>query len=250
VSPQPDLLAASALDSVHPSGAGASAPTFGGARGPASGEPQLQFEVLGARTVRHAAAPTMALDLQVSESSGRQVYMIALAIQLMIEPARRGYDERTRERLTGLFGAPERWAVTTRSLLWAQLDVLVPAFTGTTVVAVTLPCSYDLELAAAKYLYSLPGGQAPLALHFSGIVYYPDEAGGLRLVLVPWSHSIGFHMPVSVWREAVEHYYPQRGWVALHERTLEALERMRVARAVPTYDDCVRALLEDGSCRG
>ena len=70
----------------------------------------------------------------------------------MIEPARRAYDEDTRERLVELFGAPERWAVTTRSLVWAQLDVLVPAFTGTTIVTVPLACSYDLELAAAKYL--------------------------------------------------------------------------------------------------
>ena len=60
--------------------------------------------------------------------------MIALTIQLMIEPARRSYDDATRERLVELFGAPERWAVTTRSLVWSQLDVLVPAFTGTTTV--------------------------------------------------------------------------------------------------------------------
>ena len=56
--------------------------------------------------------------------------MVALTIQLMIEPARRSYDDATRERLVELFGAPERWAVTTRSLVWAKLDVLVPAFTG------------------------------------------------------------------------------------------------------------------------
>ena len=91
-----------------------------------AGLPEPEFAVLGARSVRHAAAPMLALDLQVSEPSGRQVYMIALTIQLMIEPARRSYDDATRERLVELFGAPERWAVTTRSLVWSQLDVLVP----------------------------------------------------------------------------------------------------------------------------
>jgi hypothetical protein len=63
--------------------------------------PAPDFEVLGARTVRHAASPMLMLDLQVSEPSGRQVYMIALTIQVMIEPARRTYDAPTRGRLAG-----------------------------------------------------------------------------------------------------------------------------------------------------
>ena len=127
----------------------------------------------------------LALDLRVTESSGAPVYMIALTIQLMIEPARRRYDDATRERLVELFGAPERWAVTTRSLVWSKLDVLVPAFTGTTTVTVPIACHYDLELAAAKYLHSLPDGEAPLALHFNGMIYYPADDGGLQMVLLP-----------------------------------------------------------------
>jgi hypothetical protein len=210
---------------------------------PATAGPEPEFEVLGARPVRYAAAPMMTLDLQVTEPSGRQVYMIALTIQLMLEPARREYDAPTRERLTGLFGAPERWAVTTRSLVWAQLNVTVPAFTGSTAIAVPLPCSYDLELAAAKYLHALPGGEVPLALHFNGTVYYRDGNGGLQMVLIPWSSSAEYRMPVSVWRETVEHYYPDRGWVGLGSATLHALERERVARGLPTYDACVRSLL-------
>lgn len=211
----------------------------------AAGAPEPEFAVLGARPVPYAAAPMLMLDLQVSEPAGRSVYMIGLTIQLMLEPARRRYDEATRERLAGLFGAPERWSVTTHSLLWAQLDVVVPAFTGSTTVAVPVPCSYDLELAAAKYLYSLSDGQAPLALHFNGVVYYPDEHGRLQMVLVPWSRSIDFHMPVEVWRQTVEHYYPATGWVALGKHTIETLECRRVASGLPTFDACVAQLLEE-----
>ncbi len=205
--------------------------------------PELEFEVLGARPLRYAAAPMLVLDLQVTEPSGREVYMIALTIQLMIEPARREYDDLTRERLAGLFGAPERWAVTTHSLVWAQLDVVVPAFTGSSTVAVPVACSYDLEVAAAKYFHSLPAGEAPLALHFNGVVYYPDERGGLQVVLVPWSCSVDYRLPVAVWQETVEHYYPNTGWVALRSQTLHALERERVARGLPTYDACLQSLL-------
>jgi hypothetical protein len=207
--------------------------------------PEPDFNVVGVRPVRHAAAPMLAVDLQVSESSGRQVYMIALKIQLMIEPARRRYDGATRDRLAELFGPPERWATTTRSLVWAQLDVLVPAFTGQTTVSIPLACSYDLELAASKYLYALPDGEAPLALHFSGTVYYRGDDGGLQMVLVPWNRSIDFRMPVSAWRETIEHYYPNTTWVALRSQTLDALQREKLARGLATFDDCVRALLEE-----
>jgi hypothetical protein len=207
--------------------------------------PDPEFAILGARAVRYAAAPMLALDLQVSEPSGRQVYMVALTIQLMIEPARRRYDHATRERLIELFGAPERWAVTTRSLVWAKLDVLVPAFTGSTTVSVPVACHYDLELAAAKYLHSLPDGEAPLALHFNGMIYYPAEDGGLQMVLVPWTKSIEFRMPVTVWKETIEHYYPNTGWVALRSQTLEALQRAKLERGLATIDACVEQLLDE-----
>jgi hypothetical protein len=214
------------------------------AGGSPSSAPEPDFTVLGARSLAHAAAPTLMLDLEVSEASGRRVYMIALTIQLMIEPARRSYDEATHERLAGLFGPPERWAVTTRSLVWAQLDVVVPAFTGSTTVAVPVACNYDMEVAAAKYLHSLADGEAPLALHFNGMVYYPNDDGGLQMVLIPWSRSVDFRMPVAVWRETIAHYYPNTGWVGMRSETLRALELERVRRGLPTYDSCIRDLLD------
>ena len=212
---------------------------------PEATPPDVEFSVLGARPVRYAAAPMLALDLQVSETSGRPVYMLALTVQLMIEPARRAYDEVTHERLVELFGAPERWAVTTRSLVWATLDVVVPAFTGTTTVTVPIACHYDLELAAAKYLHAIPDGEAPLALHFNGMVYYPGEDGGLQIVLLPWSNSIGFRMPARVWQETIEHYYPGTAWVGLRAETLEALQRAKLRRGLATLDATVTALLGD-----
>jgi hypothetical protein len=211
--------------------------------GASSEPPDLEFAVLGARPVRYAAAPMLTLELGISEPAGREVYMVALTIQLMIEPARRRYDDATRERLVELFGAPERWAVTTRSLVWSQLDVVVPAFTGSTTVSVPISCHYDLELAAAKYLHSLPDGEAPLALHFNGMIYYAGPDGRLQMVLIPWSKSIDFRMPVSVWQETITHYYPGTAWVAVRADTLEALQREKLERGLATLDACVSALL-------
>ncbi len=184
------------------------------------------------------------LDLQVSEPSGRPVYMIGLTIQLMIEPARRGYDDLTRERLAGLFGAPERWAVTTHSLVWAQLDVARPGVHGFDHGDGADGVQLRPRGSRRQVPDALPDGEVPMALHFSGIVYYPNERGGLQMVLVPWSCSIDYRMPVAMWRETIDHYYPNTGWVTLRSATLAALEHERVQRGLPTYDACISELLE------
>ncbi|MDQ6805583.1 MAG: DUF6084 family protein [Actinomycetota bacterium] len=207
--------------------------------------PEPDFSVLGVTAVKYAAAPMLNFDLHIVEPSGRQVYMIALTVQLMLEPARRSYDADTHERLKGLFGEPERWAVTTRSLLWAHVDMVVPAFTGSTTVTVPVSCSYDLEVAAAKYLYSLPEGEVPLAFHFNGTIYYKDYDGRMQMVLVSWTRSCDYRMQVSVWQEMMQEYYPNTAWIALGGATIDALQREQVNRGLATADACILTLLEE-----
>jgi hypothetical protein len=206
--------------------------------------PEPDFQVLGASGRRHAATPALDFDVHVSEPGGRQVYAIALTAQVMIEPARRAYDAETRDKLVELFGPPERWATTTRSLLWHQADALVPAFTGSTTFRLAVPATFDMEVASAKYLYGLPDGEVPLAFNFNGFVHYRGDEGQLQMSLVPWSCSAEFRLPVATWRDLIEHYYPRTGWIALRESTLEALQREKARRALPTLDACVAELLE------
>lgn len=214
---------------------------------PAPAAPEPQFEVLGARARRHAALPTLEFDVHVTEPTGRGVHFIALTAQVMIEPARRRYEPADHERLVELFGAPERWATTTRSLVWTIASVLVPAFTGATTFQIPIECSYDLEVAAPKYFHGLSGGEVPLAFNFNGTVYYRGEDGRLQMSLVPWSATTDFRMPVAVWKELVEHYYPQSAWVGLSADTLAALQREKARRGAHTFDSCVRDLLDEPS---
>ena len=62
-----------------------------------------------------------------------------------------------RAAASSLFGPPERWAATTRSLVWAQPTCSCRRFTGSTTFAIPSPCTYDLEVAAAKYFDALLG---------------------------------------------------------------------------------------------
>jgi len=52
-------------------------------------------------------------------------------------------------------------------------------------------------------------------------------------------------MPVSVWKETIEHYYPNRSWVALRSQTLAQLQREKLERGEATLDACVEALLAE-----
>ncbi len=214
---------------------------------PGQAVPEPEFTILDVEAVRHAAAPALRFTAQVTEPRGREVYAIALKVQIMLEPAKRSYDDATRERLVELFGDPERWAATTRSFLWAELDVLVAGFTGATAFPVPMQCTYDLELAAAKYLHSLPGGHAPLAFNFTGTIFYRADEGRMQIVKVPWDSAARYEMPVSTWREMMDHYYPGGGWVRLDESTLGSLGREKARRGLPSFDATVAAMLaEDG----
>jgi Family of unknown function (DUF6084) len=205
--------------------------------------PAPEITVVGAEAIRFAAAPTLQFAGHVTEPQGREVYTIALTSQIMVDPARRSYDDATRERLVDLFGPPERWATTTHSFLWAELGVLVPAFTGATSFRLPIQCNYDLELAATKYLYSLPDGEVPLSFNFTGTIFYRGDAGRMQIVKVPWDCSARFAMPVATWREMIEHYYPRTGWVALGDETLEALGRAKAERGLHSFDATVAELL-------
>ena len=207
--------------------------------------PAPEFTILGVEAIKYAAAPMLEFTGHVSEPEGREVYTIALTAQVMIDPARRAYDDETRKRLVDLFGAPERWATTTNSFLWAELGVLVGAFTGATAFRLPIQSNYDLELAATKYLYSLPGDDVPLSFHFTGTIFYRGEGGKMQIVRVPWECSARYAMPIATWREMIEHYYSGTGWVTLRDDTLDALSRRKAARGMHSFDATVAQLLRE-----
>jgi len=205
--------------------------------------PALEFAVVGAEPIEHAATPGVRFHLHATEPEGREVYAVALSTQIQIDPARRPHDEATRERLVELFGAPERWGATTHSFQWARIESLVPSFTESTAFTVEVPCTYDLEVTSAKYFDALSDGDVPLSFHFNGTVLYRGADDRLQVVLVPWSCTSRWRLPVDVWRRTIAAHYPGGGWIRLQKDTLEALGRRKAERGLHTFDDTVRDLL-------
>jgi hypothetical protein len=125
----------------------------------------------------------------------------------------------------------------------ARVSAAVPGFGGETVFGLELPCTYDLEVAAAKYFYAVDDGVVPLSFHFYGTVFYTAEDGRLQMAPVPWSSSAQFGMPVSAWKVMMAEHYPGGGWIRLEGRTLEALNARRAERGL-TFDNLIEELLD------
>src|SRR6476620_5065003 len=123
--------------------------------------PQLAFAVEGAQRLAHAAVPTLRFDLRV-DAPGRDIRSVLLDVQVQIAARRRGYEDADRERLFELFGHEKDWGTTLRTLLWTRTTLVVPAFTDSTVAALDVPCTYDLEVLATRYFDALRSGRVPL----------------------------------------------------------------------------------------
>ena len=105
-----------------------------------------------------------------------------------------------------------------------------------------VPCTYDLEVAATKYLDALPDGEVPLSFHFNGRIFYRGEGGRLQVVMVPWV-SAAFRLPVATWRGMMDRHYPGAGWIRVQDETLRRLQLRKAERGLPTFDAAVGDLL-------
>lgn len=205
---------------------------------------ELSFAVLDARAEPYAAVPTINLRLSVASSEPEPVHAVALRCQVRIEPQRRRYDRGEEERLEELFGDTPRWGDTLRPFLWTHLATTLTGFTGVTEVDLPLAVSYDFEVAGAKYLHALGDGEVPLVLLFSGTVFSRGESG-FSAQPVPWHAEASYRMPVKVWRDVMDLYFPNSGWLRLSRETIDRLSRIKVERAVATFDQAIETLLKE-----
>jgi hypothetical protein len=204
--------------------------------------PDLAFHVEAAEAVEFAATPTLLLKLRVEEASGDPIRSISLATQVRIAANRRGYTPEEQQRLVDLFGDPHRWDSTLGSLLWANLTTVIPPFAGSTLVDVSLACTYDFEVATARYLHALDDGRVPLELLFSGTVFYQGQAG-LQVERISWDKDARFDLPIEVWQRAVEAVFPNTAWLRLPLDTFERLASYRARHALPSWEAALDALL-------
>ncbi|MCX2749650.1 DUF6084 family protein [Arthrobacter sp. MI7-26] len=202
----------------------------------------LNFTVLDLQPEPYAAAPQLTARLRVTESTGAVVHAIALRCQVRILPQRRGYAPEEEPGLLDLFGERGRWPTTLKSFLWLQCSTLVQGFTGAADVDLALPCTFDFDVAASKYLHALRDGEIPLEFLFSGTVFTKGLTG-FGVEQVPWDLEASYRLPVAAWHQLMDLYFPNTGWIRLDREVLAALSQYKSARGLTSWDATVEALL-------
>jgi hypothetical protein len=204
----------------------------------------LVFDAIDAQADRYAAVPTLQLKLRISETTGEQIHAIALRCQIRIEPQRRRYSPQEEEGLLDLFGEPARWGDTLKPMQFATVSLMVPSFSGSIEADLPVPCTYDFEVAAAKYLHALGDGEVPLLLLFSGTVFTKGTSG-FSVGQVPWHKEASYRLPVAVWREIMDRFFPNSGWIRVRRDTLDGLQRFKARRALTSWDDALETLFKE-----
>jgi len=191
-----------------------------------------------------AIAPQLAFRLRITSSVvDEAIHTVALRAQVQLEATRRKYSLPEQKNLEDLFGTPDRWGRTLRTLLWTHTSVIVPAFSGSTEVNLPVPCTFDFNVAATKYFAGLQEGDIPLCVQFSGTVFYADEGGQLQVMPIPWDREVRFRMPVKVWKDLMDAYYPGVAWLCLDRDAFEQLYRYKMERGIPTWEQVLEGLL-------
>ncbi|MGQ4614899.1 DUF6084 family protein [Nocardia sp. R7R-8] len=200
------------------------------------------FAVLEIKPEPYAVTPILSARVGIAALAEEPVHAIALRAQVRIEPFRRGYSDEESAGLVDLFGPRDRWHETQRSFLWMHCATMVPSFSGGAEVDLPMPCTYDFEVTGSKYLHALREGVVPLLFLFSGTVFIRGTTG-FAIQQIPWDREDKFEMPVSVWQGLMDAYYPNSGWVRLHNDTLRALAGYKSSHGLPGFDDAVTRLL-------
>jgi hypothetical protein len=205
---------------------------------------EVDFVCTGAKPDVSAATPTISLRLNIKETSGARVHALVLRCQLRIEPQRRLYDDREAEGVRDLFGDRARWGDSLKPIQLAFVNHVVPTFAGEIEIDLALPCSYDFEIAANKYLYALDDGEIPLLMLFSGTIF----SGGptdITVQPIPWHKEASFRLPVEVWKQTMDMHFPGSAWLRLGRETFDALHRYRIGQELMTWDDAIERLLKE-----
>jgi hypothetical protein len=208
--------------------------------------PDLSFAFESAEPVQFAAQPLLALRLRVENANPEElIHTVTLRAQIQIEAPRRQYSAQEKQHLLDLFGEPERWSQTLRPMLWTHASAVIPSFAGSTTADLQIPCTFDFNVAATKYFYAVSDGDIPLNLLFSGSIFYADSEGTLQVAPVPWNKEARFRLPVRVWRDMMDLYYPNSAWLYLRRDVFERLYEYRMQRGIATWEQALEGLLAE-----
>ncbi|MGI9027153.1 MAG: DUF6084 family protein [Burkholderiaceae bacterium] len=206
--------------------------------------PDLQFRIEGAEVARYAATPLLNFKLRVTNGNAAEIANVNLQCQIQIEAVRRPYRPDEQFKLQDLFGESQRWDQTLRTMLWTRTSILIPSFENECLLDLPVACTFDFNVVTTKYFHALEEGDIPLSFQFSGSIFYRGKDGGLQVGQIPWDRDIRFKLPVALWREMIEHYYPNGAWLCLNRDVFDRLYEYKIRHGLPSWEAAMEHALD------
>ncbi len=190
--------------------------------------PDLNFEVVDAEAPAFAAVPTLIFKLRIENAIRQEnIHSVVLRCQIQINVTRRRYS-----------------GDTLRPFLWTHANTTVPQFSESITVDLPVPCTYDFEVAGTKYFDALGDGEIPLTFLFSGTIFYEGETGNLQVGQISWSKEATYRLPVALWREMIERYFPNSAWIRMRKDVFDRLYQYKATHSLPTWEEVFVQLLQ------
>ena len=206
--------------------------------------PDLNFEVTGVDPAVRGLVPLLHFKIKITNQPATEtIQSVILQTQIQIQSPQRAYSPNEKKKLFELFGAPEQWGQTLRNKLWTHANTMVRSFAGETEAILSVPCSYDLNMAATKYFYGIEEGEVPLLFLFSGTIFYAGVDGRLQVQQISWNKESAYRMPVQRWQELMQFHYPNSAWLYLERDVFERLLEFKRRSGTATWEQAVERLL-------
>ena len=197
----------------------------------------LRFACTGARPEPFAAGPSLLFDLRIATPPDVACTRSRCAPRSGSSRGSRKYTPEEQARLVDLFGEPARWGETLNPLQLATVATTVAGFTDEITATVTVPLTYDLDIAATKFCHGLRRRRDPAAPAVRGHRVLP---GRRRRAGRAGAVERGGDVPAAGGHLARGHGRPLP---RLHASsgcppaTLDALSAYRSKHVITTWDD-------------
>ncbi len=80
---------------------------------------------------------------------------------------------------------------------------------------------------------------------FSGTIFYEPAGAGFQIEQIPWDREAKFRLPVRVWQEMMDIYYPNIAWLCLRRDVFDKLSQYKMDRGIPTWEETIERLIND-----
>ena len=86
-------------------------------------------------------------------------------------------------------------------------------------------------------------GDIPVCVLFSGTIFYCGENNALQVSQVPWNREANYRIPVALWKQMMDTYYPNSAWLRLERGVFDRLYTYKVRHGIPTWEQLLVTLV-------